>query len=146
MQKKFSNKFKPKKYNGDAKKRRKKNKSQQITLLSVFILVIVIIISFLIKGLIKNGKSDTVNSNPLIGTWVYDEYTKYIFDNSGNGELQLDDVAYKYTYKIEDDKLIMDFEKSFIRDCDYTFTVDGKKLTLKGGNGTDGKTYNLKKQ
>ena len=40
----------------------------------------------------------------------------------------------------------IDFTEDVIRDCDYTFSVDGTELTLKGGTGTDGGTYTLNKK
>lgn len=42
----------------------------------------------------------------------------------------------------------MDYALDYVTDCEYTYTVDGEKLTLVGGNGTaePGKAYELTKQ
>jgi len=37
--------------------------------------------------------------NPLVGTWVYDEYTQYVFEKNGSGRLDVDDVRYEYTLR-----------------------------------------------
>ena len=86
------------------------------------------------------------NENPLVGTWVYDEHTQYVFETNSRGKLLADDVSYAYIYRINGDKLILDFTENVVRDCEYTFSVDGAKLTLKGGTGTDGGTYSLNKK
>ena len=37
----------------------------------------------------------------------------------------------------------MDYALDYVTDCEYTYTVDGDKLTLVGGEGTVGGTYTL---
>lgn len=43
---------------------------------------------------------------------------------------------------------MVQFKLDYVTDCEYTYTVDGDKLTLVGGNGTvePGKVYELTKQ
>ena len=101
--------------------------------------IVVLVLLFLILHFSKS-------SNKLVGTWVYDEYSQYVFDESGQGELLVENISYEYTYKIENENVIIDFAEDVIRDCDYTFSVDGTELTLKGGTGTDGGTYRLNKK
>ena len=84
-------------------------------------------------------------SDPLVGTWVYDSYTQYVFEKDGSGCLKVDDVRYDYIYKTEGDKLTVNFSEDIVRDCEYTFSISGKELTLIGGENTDGGTYTLKK-
>ena len=44
-------------------------------------------------------------------------------------------------------KLLADyFTEDIVRDCDYTFSVNGTALTLIGGTGTDGGSYKLNKE
>ena len=101
--------------------------------------IVVLVLLFLILHFSKS-------SNKLVGTWVYDEYSQYVFDESGQGELLVENISYEYTYKIENENVIIDFAEDVIRDCDYTFSVDGTELTHKGGTGTDGGTYRLNKK
>ena len=82
----------------------------------------------------------------MVGSWVYDEQTEYVFETNNRGKLLADDVSYAYIYRINGDKLILDFTENVVRNCEYTFSVDGAKLTLKGGTGTDGGTYSLNKK
>ena len=121
------------------KLRRKRNKGKKIALaiILVVVLMIVILVIFRIDK----------NPNRLIGTWVYDNHTKYVFENDGRGKLVTDDIIYEYTYKHNGEKLIIDFTEDIVRDCDYTFSIDGSAtLTLIGGDGTDGGTYILNKK
>ena len=85
-------------------------------------------------------------TNILVGTWRYDPYTAYEFRMGGSGCLYVANARYVYTYKITDDILALDFEEESIHDCAYTFRVDGNKLTLIGGYGTDKGTYTLIKE
>lgn len=84
-----------------------------------------------------------LNKNPLEGRWVYDSYTQYVFEKDGNGCLEVDDVHYEYTYKINGNTLTLDFVENIVRDCKYTFSVEDSQLTLIGGENTDGGTYQL---
>ncbi len=118
-----------------AEKRRKKSRIILVALLVVLIVFTVAVIFTLNK-----------KSSPLIGTFVYDSYTEYVFESDGKGCLKVDDLSYEYTYKISGDKLIIDFTEDVVRDCDYTFSVKDNELTLVGGENTDGGTYTLKKQ
>lgn len=88
----------------------------------------------------------TKNEKLLVGTWVYDEHTQYVFETNSRGKLLADDVSYAYVYRINGDKLILDFTENVVRNCEYTFSLDGAKLSLKGGTGTDGGTYSLNKK
>ena len=82
----------------------------------------------------------------LVGTWKYDQYTEYEFLKDGKGCLCVDDVHYEYTYETKTKKLSIDFSEDIVRDCEYTFKIQGNKLTLIGGEGTDGGTYELTKE
>lgn len=118
-----------------AEKRRKKSRIILVALLVVFIVFTVAVIFTLNK-----------KSSPLIGTWVYDSYTQYVFKKDGSGCLKVDDVTYDYSYKITANKLTLDFSEDVVRDCEYIFSIDENGLTLVGGENTDGGTYTLKKQ
>ena len=78
-------------------------------------------------------------SNELVGTWRYDEHTQYVFEKDGTGKLLADDVTYSYAYTVKG-------TEDIVRDCDYTFSVNGTALTLIGGTGTDGGSYKLNKE
>ena len=119
-------------------KRKRRNNKPAIILVSAILIIAAIIISIVIFGGSKN-------SDVLVGTWKYDQYTEYEFNDNGIGYLCVDDVRYEYKYKISGDKLKLDFTEDVVRDCEYTFTVENKKLTLVGGEGTDKGTYNLNK-
>lgn len=124
------------------RKRRRRRDDRKAIMFMAFIAITVAFVSlFLILHF-----SNSNNNNKLVGTWVYDEYTQYVFEESGHGKLLADDISYEYTYKIKGEKVIIDFTEDVIRDCDYTFSVDGTELTLKGGTGTDGGTYMLNKK
>ena len=125
--------------------KRRKTRQRRIALFAVAVLaiVILIIVSFC-KGC-SNGKEDL---SALSGVWHYDQYTEYEFDGEGKGCMCLDGNShYEFTYTVKEGSLKLDFQLDYVTDCEYTYTVDGNKLTLVGGKGTAevGKVYELTK-
>lgn len=122
------------------KRRRKRRNTMKKAMLSAAIIITVAVAVILIIA--QFGKK----SNELVGTWRYDEHTQYVFEKDGTGKLLADDVTYSYAYTVKGKKLILDFTEDIVRDCDYTFSVNGTALTLIGGTGTDGGNYKLNKE
>lgn len=105
------------------------------------IITITAIIAAIIILIVAQGRE---KQNELVGTWVYDEHTEYVFEKDGTGKLLADDVAYNYVYSIKGKKLIIDFTEDIVRDCEYTYATDNNGiLNLTGGNGTNGGNYKL---
>ena len=78
--------------------------------------------------------------------WYYDPYTEYEFDGDGRGCLCLDSEShFEFRYQATEGTLHLDFVPDYVTDCRYTYTVEGDKLTLIGGEGTAevGKVYEL---
>lgn len=116
--------------------KRRENKKILLVLATATVIVIILLLTLLGGGSRKNE---------ILGSWKYDKYTEYEFSKKGSGCLCVDDVHYAYQYETQGNKLKLDFTEDVVRDCEYTFTVKGDTLTLKGGEGTDGGTYELKK-
>ena len=113
-----------------------------ISALALALVIFVVILLFKGCGNNKNANAE------LAGAWHYDQYTEYEFDGEGNGCMCLDgNNHFEFTYKAEDGVLCLDFALDYVTDCQYTYTVDGDKLTLVGGEGTAevGKVYELTK-
>lgn len=72
-------------------------------------------------------------TNELVGTWIYNEHTQYVFEKDGTGKLLAEYVTYTYVYSIKGEKLTIDFTEEIIRDCDYTVSVNNTTQTLVGG-------------
>lgn len=125
-------------------KRRKQHMLRRWTIIGCVIAVLVLIV-FLICKSCAGGKSANVD---LAGVWYYDQYTEYEFDGSGNGCMCLDGNShYEFSYQAKEGSLYLDFALVYVTDCQYTYTIDGGKLTLVGGEGTAeiGKVYELTK-
>ena len=140
MAEQYTNRACGSKHTSARKRRRKRSNIGKKTALIITITVIAAAVIILI------GMQIAKKPNVLVGTWVYDEHTQYIFEKDGAGKLFADDVAYDYMYSIKDNKLIIDFTKDIVRDCEYTFTTDNGILTLVGGSGTDGGSYKLNRK
>ena len=122
----------------------KNNNQYVVTAISAVFLAALVISSVPLFQGCSNNKKNT----ELVGVWRYDEYTEYEFSQGDNGCLCLDgNTHYEFTYSINDDDLYIDFALDYVTDCRYTYSVDGNKLTLVGGEGTAevGKTYELTK-
>ena len=105
---------------------------------SVLLIVIIVAIILIVKGC--SGATDA-----LAGTWDLDSNTTYEFDGKGSGEMLLTLADYDFTYEIKDNQLYIDFVNESAHDATYEFSVKGDTLTLIGGEGTIGGTYELTK-
>lgn len=102
------------------------------------LIVIVVVIVLIVKGCF--GRTDV-----LAGTWDFDGTTTYSFDGEGSGAMALPSISYDFTYKIDGNTLVIDYSNESVHDSTYEFTVDGDILTMVGGEGTVGGTYELTK-
>ena len=89
-----------------------------------------------------------IGSHPEVmdGTWVYDNYMSFEFDGKKNGYMHLGDLEYDYSYKVRGNKLKLDFTDEAVEDCVYKFSINKNNLTLVGGEGTTGGTYELQRK
>lgn len=127
-----------------ARRRRQRQRMMTVAGLAIVIALITIVLIILFKP--SSSKSDPATTDVLSGAWVYDQYTKYEFDGYGKGCMCLENTHYEYSYKINGDKLSMNFENEAVHDCIYTFKVENNTLTIIGGEGTTGGTYKLTKK
>ena len=120
--------------------KRKKKKQKQRRMLfggaAAALIVIVVLIVLIVKGC--SGRTDV-----LAGTWDFDGTTTYSFDGEGSGAMVLPSISYDFTYMINGDRLVIDFANEILQDSTYTFLVEDGTLTMIGGEGTIGGTYEL---
>lgn len=118
------------------KKRRRQLMRQRSVAAGIALAILIFIIVLICRGC--SGASDSI-----IGKWDVDETTFYEFYDNGNGTMILPGTSYGFTYTIEEDQIHIDYTNESVRDGSYTFTVDGDKMILAGGEGTIGGTYEL---
>ena len=120
------------------KKNRKTRKKFVYGILLGSLVVLSVVFFFLLKG---SGRC-----LELEGEWQYDTHTSYVFDKSGRGYIQLDNVQLKYKYSVEDNRLNLNFEDANVEDCVYEFEIRGDELQLVGKEGTTGGNYQLQRK
>lgn len=125
--------------NKDKTKKRKKNSKARAILLLILLFIVVAICSFFI------ARNVISKPNKFAGTWTVDGTTNYEFDDKGNGKLVLPNDEYKFSYKIEDNKLHIDYESDKANDSDYEYSFINDELILKGLDTYSGE-YKLTKQ
>ena len=113
----------------------KKNKYKKIINILTIILIILIVITLCISISIKKKNKNDVKET-IIGKWTTDEVTVYQFNKDNTGMLIVPLSEYKFTYKIKDNKLSIDFQNEKSEDSEYTYSLEKNKLILKGQNGT----------
>ena len=123
--------------------RRRKKRQQRLMIQRGIVGLVALGILILIIVLICKGCSG--GSDVLAGKWDVDGTTFYEFDGDGKGALILPSKTYDFTYKIDNDQIHIDYENESVHDGSYTFKIDGNKLTLVGGEGTIGGTYEVTK-
>ena len=127
----------PSKRRGKAKRSRRK-----IGLL----VVIGLLLAGLAAGVIVQRHVERKAAAALNGTFVIGA-TEYEFDGRGSGCLHVEDAYhYAYTYKIRRETLRINYKAAEVHDAVYTFSLDGDTLTLIGGEGTAGGTYELQRK
>ncbi len=110
------------------------------------LLIVIIIVSILAIGGISLAPiiTETIKQNKLendiIGSWTTDGYTVYEFYKDNKGALVLPIGTSNFNYKIEENRISIDFEKEDSMDPDYEFSFEDEKLIFKGINNTSG-TY-----
>ncbi len=113
-------------------KKRKLKKKSIIILLAILILIM---LAIFMPSVIKKNKTNNPKRT-IIGTWTTDGVTKYRFDKNNKGALIVSLGEYEFTYKIEDDKLDIDFKNERATDAKYTYKFEEDILILDGENGT----------
>lgn len=116
---------------------------------SVFLLIIIIFITIVGTVIfILNSRKDANEANitsEILGTWTTDGYTVYEFNENGNGKLVIPIADYEFSYRIEENKIYIDFKNEISTDSDYEYSFEDGKLILKGINKTTG-TYEFTKK
>ena len=88
-------------------------------------------------------KSEDKLASGIIGTWSVDDSTGLSFGENNKGKLIIPDEEYAFSYKLDGDQLTLDFVSSKATDGTYTASLSGDTLTLIGGKGTIGGTFEL---
>ena len=68
-------------------------------------------------------KTEYLTMEDIEGLWSIDDITSYRFTKSGTGALVLPEHSYSFDYKLEEDILEIDFEKSNLRDSTFKVSV-----------------------
>ena len=93
-----------------------------------------------------NTTATTVESggtpaSELEGIWKLDDITAYEFDGHDRGVMLTAVDNYTFAYTAQDGKLNIDFDYEGATDSEYTYTINGDKLTM----SRNGKDYELTK-
>ena len=125
-----------------------KKKHKQAFKIIIILLIIIMIAVGITIAIINNNDNNSTNieNNTLIGTFIYNENVKYEFDNNGKGAMYDNETKYEYSYTINENKLILDFENEAVHDATYRFKLENGTLTLNGEEGTMGGKYILEKE
>ena len=124
-------------------KHRTVKRSKHRRLLAIFSAVLASILLAVIIIII--ARRCNTGDDVLSGTWYLDGVTVYRFDGKGNGSLNLPNSTYPFTYKMNDNSLIIDFESEAARDITYSFAVENGKLSLVSVEKGKEITYELTK-
>ena len=109
----------------------KKKKIKKSGKLIIAFGLVTIIFIILILLLIFRGNKDSI-----VGKWTTERGTIYQFNNDNSGVMSIPIADYPFTYKINDNKIFVDFENESSVDTEFEFSFDGDKLLLTSKNGT----------
>ena len=123
--------------------RKRHRKLRPILLVGMPILLVASVIVILLYKVKINRDTENNISNSdelLIGTWNYDDVTRYTFDGEGSGALLLPLGNYEFTYVVAEGSLSLDFADESAMDRSYMYSVSDGELIL---TGSDGMVYRL---
>lgn len=104
----------------------KKFKIKKKVLIIGIIIIAIIAILLLISRITKNS---------FLGTWITDGGTIYEFKEKNVGVMKTSLSEYKFTYKIKDDVLSIDFEEENVIDTNYKYSFENNKCILTSDRG-----------
>ena len=126
------------------------NKRKRLLLIICIVIIATLFITIIFVHPIKeNDNNQTIDKqdakeNSLIGLWTTDGITIYEFKENEMGVLKLPLSEYTFTYKIQGNKLYIDFESEKTTDSYYEYYIEEDKLILRGIRNTTGE-YNFYK-
>ena len=110
-------------------RRHKRLKKKNIIIIICLIVVVSIVLIFIFKG--KSSVKDKI-----IGEWTTDGVTIYEFKKDNTGLLKVSLSDYEFVYKIENNKLFIDFKNEKSEDSEYSYEFKYGELILNGKYGT----------
>lgn len=121
--------------------RKRKNKTK-MTLLGVGCGIISAALIFVAVWAVflRDGKNITGKGGSLYKEWKIDSTTHYRFEEGGRGALVLPSEEFPFSFRIEENRISIDFDDESCIDKNYTFSVIGDILTLTFDNDH---VYNL---
>lgn len=101
----------------------------------ISLIIILITIAILIGLLLLINRKPKINKI-IIGTWITPGGTIYTFNEDNTGTMKVPLNVYSFIYRIEDNKISIDYEDKSAFDPVYECTIKDDKLIFKGENGT----------
>ena len=103
------------------------------------ILIITIMIGVGIEKIKNNNKMSEFDE--FYGLWNIDGITKYEFDGKGRGKMLLPEsnLEYEFTYKINENKILIDFDSEDAKDYTYKYSINNNVLKVEGETPGSGK-------
>lgn len=106
----------------------KKRLKKELAIGLIIVSVIILLISSIM--LIK------IFNNPFIGTWISEGGTIYKFKINNSGIMKTSLSEYKFTYKVSDKIISIDFEDEKNIDTNYEYSFKKNKCIMKSDRGS----------
>ena len=111
-------------------------KTQNKIIIFILIIVCIIIACFAMLSKPKeNTENDkTTQLDAFYGLWNIDDVTKYEFDGKGRGKMLLPEssLEYEFSYKVDDNEILIDFDSEEAKDFKYKYSIEENKIQLEG--------------
>lgn len=108
--------------------KKKKRLKKEVAIGIIIVSIITLMISSIM--LIKNSK------NTFIGTWISEGGTIYKFKRNNSGIMKTSLSEYKFTYKVSDKIISIDFEDEKNIDTNYEYFFEKNKCIMKSDRGS----------
>lgn len=117
-------------------------KKQRLIFICIVVGIILIITIMIGVGIDKIKNNNKMSEfDEFYGLWNIDGITKYEFDGKGRGKMLLPEsnLEYEFTYKINENKILIDFDSEDAKDYTYKYSINNNVLKVEGETPGSGK-------
>jgi len=103
------------------------------------ILVALLLLTLLVAGILHRQENSKIE-----GCWRYEQQNaEFRFDGRGKGSFRQPDLELTFSYRVRGNSLQIDYDRPDAATGSYTYYLNGTRLRLIAGEGTNGGTFYL---
>lgn len=103
-----------------------------------------VLVALLLLTLLGAGLLHRQENSKIEGRWRYEQQNaEFLFDGRGKGSFHQPDLDLTFSYRVRGNSLQIMYDRSDVATGSYTYYLNGTRLRLIGGEGTNGGNFYL---